>query len=50
MDMDLAIEQSISRNQKALKLGQETWIWTFDELRSFEEGMFRVGKWALPCC
>ena len=35
---------------KALKWGQETWIWAFYKLHSFEEGMFRVGKWAFPCC
>ena len=35
---------------KALKWGQESWIWAFYKLHSFEEGMFRVGKWAFPCC
>ena len=35
---------------KALTWGQQTWIWPFYKLRSFKEGMFRVGKWAFPCC
>ena len=35
---------------KALKWGQETWIWAFYKWHSFEEGMFRVGQWAVPCC
>ena len=35
---------------KALKWGQETWISAFYKLDSFEDGMFRVGKWAFPCC
>ena len=35
---------------KELTWGQETWIWTFYNLHSFEEGMLRVGKWAFPCC
>ena len=35
---------------KALKWGQETWIWAFYKLHSFEGGMFGVGKWAFPCC
>ena len=35
---------------KALKWGQETWIWAFYKLHSFEEGMFIVGKWPFPCC
>ena len=35
---------------KALKWGQETWIWAFYKLYSIEEGMFRVGNWAFPCC
>ena len=35
---------------KALKWGQETWIWAFYKLHPFEEGMFIVGKWAFPCC
>ena len=35
---------------KALKWGQETWIWAFYKLHSFEEGMLRMGKWAFPCC
>ena len=35
---------------KALKWGQETWISAFYKLHSFEEGMFRVGKWAFPWC
>ena len=35
---------------KSLKWGQETWIWAFYKLHSFEEGIFRVGKWAFPCC
>ena len=26
---------------KALKWGQETWVWAFYKLHSFEEGMFR---------
>ena len=41
--LSLAAEQSIGR-------GQETWIWAFYKLHSFEEGMFGVGKWAFPCC
>ena len=35
---------------KALKWGQERWIWVFYKWHSFEEGMFGVGKWAFPCC
>ena len=35
---------------KALKRGQETWMYAFYKLHSFEEGMFRVGKWAFFCC
>ena len=35
---------------KALKWGPETWIWALYKLHSFEEGMFRVGKWAFLCC
>ena len=35
---------------KALKLGQGTWIRVFYKLHFFGEGMFRVGKWAFPCC
>ena len=35
---------------KALTWGQQTWIWLFYKLHSFKEGMFRVGKWAFPCC
>ena len=31
--------------KKALKWGQQTWIWAFYKLHSFEEGMFGVGKW-----
>ena len=48
--LSLAVEQSISRSQKAMNRGQETWIWAFNKLHSFEEGVFRVGKWAFPCC
>ena len=29
---------------KALKWGQETWIWAFYKWHSFEEGMFRVAS------
>ena len=35
---------------KALKWGQIRWIWVFCKWHSFEEAMFRVGKWAFPCC
>ena len=35
--------------KKTLTWGQETWIWAFYKWHSFEEGMFRVGKWAFPC-
>ena len=35
---------------KALTWGQQTWIWPFYKLHSFKEGMFRVDKWAFPCC
>ena len=35
---------------KALTWDQETWIWGFYYLHSFEEGMLRMGKWTSPCC
>ena len=35
---------------KELKWRQETWIWAFDKLHSFEEGVFKLGTWAFPCC
>ena len=35
---------------EALKWGQDTWISVGYKLHSFEEEMFRVGKWAFPCC
>ena len=35
---------------KALNWGHETWIWAFYKWHSSEKGMFRVGKWASPCC
>ena len=28
----------------------ETWISAFYKWHSFEEGMFKVDKWAFPCC
>ena len=34
---------------KAVKWGQEVWIWGFYKLDSSKKGMFRVGKWAFPC-
>ena len=33
-----------------LLLNKAIWIWAFYKLHSFEEEMFRVGKWAFPCC
>ena len=33
-----------------LLLNKAIWIWAFYKLHFFEEGMFKVGKWAFPCC
>ena len=36
---------------KALKWDQKKKLkWAFYKWHSFEEGMFKVGKWAFPCC
>ena len=42
-ELSLAAEQSMNG-------GQESWIWAFYKWDSFEVEMFRVGKWAFPCC
>ena len=33
---------------KALKCGQETWIWAFYKWHSFEEGIFQSGQVGVP--